>query len=320
MRKGQKKTEMIEESQVWQKLGLVFSPDQGPQWMKSHAQVPTPLICDDFVRVYFATRPEPTISLTSFVDLDINDLTKVVYIHPEPILELGNPGAFDEHGIMPSCAVREGNKVYLYYSGWQRGTTVPYTNSTGLAVSKDGGRTFQKVSEGPILTKNLYDPYSATSPCVLHDHKKWHMWYCSGVNWIKVVNKYEHTYDVKYAHSKDGILWNPTGESSIVQTSSEEAITRPWVLNVNGLKKMWFCTRGSRNFREGSEAYSIGYAQYINDTWIRQNQKIKNYETEQNWDSNTMAYPALYFANDNLIMLYNGNNFGKDGFGAAMLL
>ena len=196
---------MAEKMQKWEKVGLIFSPSQGPAWMKTHAQVPTPLVLDDKVRVYFATRPEPNLSMTSFVDLDINDPTKVIYVHQSPILELGSPGTFDEHGIMPSCALKVGGKVYLYYSGWQRGTTVPYTNSTGLAISEDDGVTFKKISKGPILGKNIHDPYSATSPCVVINEDKWHMWYCSGVDWVKVGNKFEHTYDIKYAYSDDGI-------------------------------------------------------------------------------------------------------------------
>src|SRR5688572_2499175 len=110
----------------WVKKGLVFSPKNEGGWMKSHAQVPTPLVCDNFVRVYFSSRPEPTVSLTSFVDLDISDPTKVLRICEKPILPLGKPGTFDEHGIMPSCAVRHGDAVYLYYSGWSRSTSVPY--------------------------------------------------------------------------------------------------------------------------------------------------------------------------------------------------
>ncbi len=42
------------------------------------------------------------ITLTSFCDLDLNDLSNVLYIHDKPILELGDPGTFDQYGIMPS--------------------------------------------------------------------------------------------------------------------------------------------------------------------------------------------------------------------------
>ena len=107
----------------WRKLGLVFSPDQGAPWMRTHAQVPTPLLCGGFIRVYFSARPERSLSLTSYVDLDAADPTRILKVCPEPILQPGPPGTFDEHGIMPSAVVRDGSRVYLFYSGWSRGSS-----------------------------------------------------------------------------------------------------------------------------------------------------------------------------------------------------
>ena len=119
----------------WQKRGLIFSPNDESGWMKTHAQVPTPLVGEGFIRVYFSSRPERCLSLTTFVDLDIDDPAQVIRINPKPLLQLGKPGTFDEHGIMPSCAIKNGKTVLLYYSGWSRAASVPYTNSTGLAIS-----------------------------------------------------------------------------------------------------------------------------------------------------------------------------------------
>ena len=132
-------------------------------------------------------------------------------LNQKPILELGKPGTFDEHGIMPSCAIIYDDRVLLYYSGWSRSVSVPYTNATGLAISEDGGETFRKISEGPILAKSIADPYSATSPVVLRKDNTWHMWYCSGTGWLRVRGKYEHVYDIKYAGSRDGVHWQSEG-------------------------------------------------------------------------------------------------------------
>ena len=92
--------------------------------MKTHAQVPTPLVGEGFIRVYFSSRPERSLSLTTFVDLDADDPAKILRVNPTPILELGKPGTFDEHGIMPSCAIKSGGTVFLYYSGWSRAVSV----------------------------------------------------------------------------------------------------------------------------------------------------------------------------------------------------
>jgi len=303
----------------WQKRGLIFSPNRNDSWIRSHAQVPTPLLCEEFIRVYFASRPEQQQSLTTFVDLDIDDPTKILHINPKPILDLGKPGTFDEHGIMPSYAVKENAIVYLYYSGWSRAVSVPYTNSTGLAISEDGGETFRKVSEGPILGKGLHDPYSATSPCVLKDGEVWHMWYCSGIGWVEIEGKYEHIYDIKYAQSADAVHWLTFDNSVIKQKTEFEAITRPYVVKSEDGFHMWFCYRGSRNFRDGADAYRIGYA-YSKDlqNWYRNDVEAGINVSDSGWDSKMVAYPAVIKINDREIMFYNGNGFGIDGFGYAV--
>jgi predicted GH43/DUF377 family glycosyl hydrolase len=304
----------------WQKHGLILSPNGAGGWMKSHAQVPTPLVCDGFIRVYFAARPEPNLSLTTFVDLDIEDPGRILLLNPTPILELGKPGTFDEHGIMPSCAIRNGSKVFLYYSGWSRCASVPYTNSTGLAASDDGGQTFRKISDGPILAKSFHDPFSATSPVVLKEGDLWHMWYCSGTSWLDIAGKYEHTYDIKYACSHDGIVWTPSAGPVIPQRTGDEAITRPYVVKNRDGYHMWFCYRGSHSFRDGEEAYRIGYAHSTDlRQWRREDERAGIDTSESGWDSRMVAYAAVVTVNGRTIMFYNGNGFGVDGFGYATL-
>ena len=289
--------------------------------MKTHAQVPTPLVGDGFIRVYFSSRPEPGLSLTTFVDLDLDDPHRILRLNSNPILECGKPGTFDEHGIMPSCAVRHGRQVYLYYSGWSRGVSVPYTNSTGLAISEDGGQTFTRVSEGPILAKSCHDPFSATSPVVLKEGDDWHMWYCAGTGWLEIAGKYEHTYDIKYAYSNDGVAWTTSANPAISQNSPEEALTRPYVLPDADGYHMWFCFRGSRSFRDGEESYRIGYA-HSRDLhhWQRNDSAAGIATSETGWDSKMIAYPAVVTTEKRTIMFYNGNSFGVAGFGYAELV
>jgi len=303
----------------WQKQGLIFSPAGEGGWMKSHAQVPTPLLCGGVIRVYFSSRPEPTLSQTVFVDLDIDEPHRILRVNSTPILDLGGPGTFDEHGIMPSCAIKDEGRVFLYYSGWLRGVSVPYINSTGLAISEDGGETFRKAGAGPILGRSLCDPYSATSPCVLKDGGVWHMWYCSGTSWLKIAGKYEHTYDIKYARSADGIVWIPSPKPAIGQQSEHEAITRPYVLKAGAGYHMWFCFRGSYAFRDGPDSYRMGYA-YSEDLqhWERNDDAAGLAPSNAGWDSTMVAYPAVIAVKNRTLMFYNGNGFGAGGFGYAI--
>lgn len=304
----------------WIKMGIIEGLLENIGWAKSHAQVPTLLLKEDRVRLYFATRPQQNMTLTTFCDLDLNDLTRIIYIHDKPVLELGSPGTFDQHGIMPSSIIEKDGKTYLYYSGWCRSVGVPYNNYTGLAVSEDGGMTFKKAFQGPVLDRTVVELYSATSPCV-HFDGKWHMWYCSGTHWHQIEGKQEHTYDLKYADSEDGLKWRQYNRAVIRQKDPFEAITKPTVINLDGTYHMWYCYRGTINFRgSGDAAYKIGYA--VSDDmvdWKRKDTEAGISVSESGWDDTMIAYPAVIKVNNEHYLFYNGNSFGKEGVGIAKL-
>jgi hypothetical protein len=304
----------------WLKKGKIFSVDGNFGWMNSHAQIPTVLLLEDRLRVYFSSRKVQSESKTTFLDLDIKNPKNILYIHNIPILDNGKAGSFDEHGIMPAAVILHDKKVFLYYSGWSQKSSVPYSNLTGLAISEDSGISFKKISEGPVLGLSIYEPYSATSPYVFFKDDLFHMFYCSGTNWIKKSNKYEHIYDVKYAFSSDGINFVQDGKSLITKKNFNEAITRPVVFKRKETYHMWFCYRGSDDFRDGKDAYRIGYA-YSEDLkdWQRKDDKAEIDLGIDGWDSKMIAYPYIIQTPYGTYMFYNGNGFGKSGFGYAVL-
>jgi sucrose-6-phosphate hydrolase SacC (GH32 family) len=304
----------------WEKKGLLFKPEGQCGIINSYAQVPTLLVKEKVVRVYFSYRPEKGFSLTTYLDLNIDNLSEVLYIHSEPILGVGEPGTFDEHGIMPSSVIEKDGIVYLYYSGWQRSASVPYNNYTGLAVSEDGGNTFKKKFKGPVLDRTPFELFSATSPLVLFIDGKWHCWYSSGTNWHKINDKFEHTYDIKYASSTDGKNWLQPNQIAIKQRNEFEALTRPTILYLDNCYHMWYSYRGSHEFRTSGDSYKIGYAtssDLIN--WTRKDEESGIELSEEGWDSKMMAYPSVLKIKDKIIMVYNGNDFGAGGFGYAEL-
>lgn len=304
----------------WFKKGRIFNVSKNFGWMNSHAQIPTVLVLDDRLRIYFATRPRPKESLTSFIDVDIQDPSKVLYIHDKPILELGRPGMFDEHGIMPSCVCREQDQVWLYYGGWSRRTSIPYSNWTGLAVSEDGGNTFRKAYPGPIIDRTPQETLSATAAFVLKMQDKWHMWYASGIDWIEVAGKHEEHYVIKHGQSSDGITWLRDGRKLLPSRRKYEPVHRPSVIELNGSYHMWFCHRGIEDFRDGTSSYRIGYA-HSRDLrqWERRDDLAGIEPSEEGWDSKMIAYPYVVRTSDCVLLFYNGNGFGTSGFGYAVL-
>lgn len=305
---------------TWIRKGFVYGPSREASWMNSHAQIPTALLLADRIRVYITVRPEQKVSLTTFVDLDIDDPKKVLYVNKEPILPLGGPGTFDEFGIMPSAVLRVGQEIWLYTIGWQRGQTVPYLNAIGLVISQDDGNTFKRPFTGPVLDRTPYEPYSTMSPCILRDGPMWHMWYGSGVDWVQKQGKFEPIYYIKYASSKDGLNWDRPNICCIPAQTAGEASTRPAVFFDKGTYRMWFSYRGSDDFRGGKDSYRFGYAQSQDGkAWHRDDTGIGiDFGAPGEWDSNMMAYPNILDTPSGRYLFYNGNDFGQQGFGYAV--
>ena len=305
---------------AWKKLGLIFDlTKHNIPWLKSHAMVPTPLVIHDRIRVYFSGRDANGVSRISFVDVQRDDPSRIIYIHDRPILSVGKLGTCDDSGSIATCAVRAGHQVYLYYTAYNRRVTVPYSNSIGLAVSNDEGRSFERMYDGPILDRNCTEPYFVISPWVLCEDGRWHMWYASATGWLLVEGRPESLYHIKYATSEDGVLWHRDNVSCILPLAPEEANARPTVVKEADGYRMWFCYRGSHEFRDGPDSYRIGFAEANTpEEWTRCDAKAGISCGTNEWDSRMQAYPAVIDVDGNRYMFYNGNGFGVQGFGCAI--
>ena len=298
----------------WIKKGLIFEPKSNFDWMVTHAAVPiADKIEGDLYRIYFATRDSDNRSHTAYIEMDIKNPKNILSISENPILKPGALGTFDDSGAMPSWIVDYESKKYMYYIGWNLGVTVPFRNSIGLAISHDGGSTFNKYSEGPILDRNFSEPHFVASSCVIIENGIWKMWYLSCVKWIMENDNSKHYYHIKYAESKDGINWVRTGVVCIdFKSEGEYAISRPCVIKEDGIYKMWYSYRG--------ESYRIGYAESTNGIhWVRKDEEVGIDVSESGWDSEMMEYPFVFEHKGKKYMLYNGNGYGKTGVGYAIL-
>ena len=76
------------------------------------------------------------------------------------------------------------------------------------------------------------------------------------------------------------------------------------------------------HFRKNPErGYRIGYA--VSDdlhSWIRKDQEAGIEYSSEGWDSQMMHYPHVFNLDNKWYMLYNGNDFGRYGFGLAELV
>lgn len=314
----------------WRKLGKIFDPIKYTLANDCHefAQSPQTLVFDDFVRIYFSTRSKDKtgkyLSHISFVDFD-KSFKKVIKLSTNTIIPLGNLGCFDEHGIFPINVVKTKDRILAYTTGWNRRVSVSNDASIGLAISDDNGYTFKKVGEGPVLTASLNEPFLVADAFVAIFGDVYHMWYIYGSKWITDLTEPDpqRVYKIVYAKSRDGISWEREGKHIIADRLNEnECQALPTVIFYNNEYHMFFCYREAIGFRKIKEkGYRIGYA-HSKDlrNWIRDDTLAGVDVSTDGWDSDMLCYPHVFHCGDEIYMLYNGNEFGRFGFGLAILL
>lgn len=311
--------------QQWQKRGLIYQAAGRNGFDHSHCHKPTPLLLDDeTIRVYFGTRDVQGKTRTTFVDLNRHDPSKVVYVHDQPVLDLGKIGAFDDSGANVCSVLRVGDLVYMYFIGWNPSTTVHTRNAIGLAISRDGGWTFERAYDGAVLDRTKSEPYYTGAIDVMRSADgSFKTWYTSGSEWKLIGNKPEIFYHIKYAESDDGIDWVREDVTCIPPMHEFEATARPSVVVQDGRYRMWYSRRDLREFRKNPRmGYRGGYAESLDGIrWIRMDEQLDLCcsANEQEWDSHAIAYPYVVRDGEQYILFYNGNGFGKTGFGWASL-
>lgn len=303
---------------IWKKIQQVFSPDNNYDWMVSHAANPVPYILDkknQIVRVFFTCRNINNLSHIGFVDVDFSDNYKIINISAQPVIKPGEAGLFDDSGTAMGCLVEKNNVLYLFYLGWNLKVTVPWLNTIGLAKASSIDGTFQKCSLAPLMDRSNEDPYSISYPSVLWDEGKYKMWYGSNLSWGKDQSEMQHV--IKYAESNDLINWIRTNQIHIpLIHKNEYALSKPWVTKSEEGFKMWYSYRANENV----ETYRIGYAESADaKTWVRMDDKAGITVSSSGWDSDMICYPSVFTLNGKTYMLYNGNGYGKTGFGIAQL-
>jgi sucrose-6-phosphate hydrolase SacC (GH32 family) len=317
---------------IWHKLGRIFNPERHtlPNGCVQFAQSPQALVFDDFVRIYFSTRgPRDAAgkytSQVAFVDMEKN-LRDCIRVSDRTVMPLGEPGCFDEHGIFPINVVRDKDRILAYTTGWNRRQSVSVDTAVGLAVSTDQGMTFQRVGQGPVLAASLHEPFLVGDAFVRLFDGVWHMWYIFGTRWAHYATENteaERTYKIGHATSADGIAWQKDEARQIIsdRLGPDESQALPTVIRIGTRYHMFFCYRESFDFRHAAgRGYRIGHAWSDDlEDWTRDDEDPSLTGTCGEWDSDMQCYPHVFECDGKVYLLYNGNDFGRGGFGLAEL-
>lgn len=312
---------------IWDNQGLILSPGDLPFGEGLYCQAPHGVQFDGFVRVYFTTRlrdgPRNFRSFPAYAEFK-SDFSNVLNFSTFPIMPSGPLGNFDEHGVFPfQPFLSSTGQVMATTTGWSRRQSVAAESAIGLAISHDGGLSFDRAGVGPMLSALHDEPFLIADGYIIESDGKYHLFYISGKKWLERGGLTERVYKIRHATSNDLVVWTRTKRDLIEDLLGEdECQALPTVVKYKEGWLMAFCYRHAFDFRTNHKnSYKIGWATSKDLLhWKRDDDEHLITAHKSNWDSEMQAYPNLFTNEEGSFLLYNGNNFGIGGFGVARLV
>ena len=176
-----------------------------------------------------------------------------------------------------------------------------------------------------MLSANLKEPFLVADGCVTKTEAGYAMHYIFGTSWLSDPQSEvpERVYKIGVATSVDLISWRRTSEAIISNVlGREECQAYPAVFDRDGQHHMIFAFRSHVDFRQNPRrAYRLGHAtsdDLVN--WSRDDGLGGVDFPREDWDQGMRCYPSVFQMDGRLYLLYNGNDFGKRGFGLAQLV
>jgi len=298
----------------WIKKGILFNPSSQIKWAVNSALQPTPLVINEnLVRMYCGMRDAEGISRVGFVEIARQDDKLIVTkVSDEPVLSIGKPGTFDDNGVVPSAIVQRGSEIFMYYAGYQIVKNVRFLVLGGLAISNDGGLTFKRYKNTPVLERTDNEFLFRVVHTVLFDKEKWCAWYGGGSHFQVEGEKSFPVYDIRYMESDDGIKFPDQGSVVLQNETKEYRVGRPFVIKSREQYLMFF------GASTPDIPYRLAYAT-SNDGKNWERKKIDIPYASGDFDSDMSAYPSIVELQGRTYLIYNGNEYGKYGFGYAEL-
>ena len=295
----------------------MYCADGEHTWARSHAYCPTAFVRadHDHVRVLCAFLDADRVGRCGWVDVDAGCPNRVIAVSSKPVLDVGRPGTFDEHGVTPLSIVRlDSGRLRLYYAGWQRAVGVRYTLFTGAAESNDDGASFWRISETPLLDRADGELHMRTGALVVHSGNRWRMWYAGGSEWVGSGANAKPRYSLRHVASDDGVNWPRTGMVCLEPAPDELGFGRPCVLQSDAQLQMWYSRRSLAG------GYDLGYATSTDGLRWHRHDSLAGVQRGPAgaWDGEMLGLSCMLETRSDMLLFYNGNGYGATGFGVAI--
>ena len=300
----------------WRKLGRVFEAAMTHGY--THGSHPCALhLKGDTFLLAFTCRDANRRSHIFLAHAEISGDDFRFLGQPTLALSPGPTGAFDCDGTISVCFVQNEGRIYLYYVGWQNLPDAIWTVGTGRLIVDAEALTLTREFPGPVFGQDKHNPLFVGATAFHVDAGFWQTWYNSGIIWERRGSGWFHRYGIHYGWSKDGVDWvSQPGLCIPFRDEHEYAFGRPTVYVAGGTYFMWFACRATKEI----DAYRMGFATSRDGiTWDRDDTLAGIDVSPGAWDGEMICYPYVIEHRGRMYMLYNGNGYGRTGFGLAIL-
>lgn len=296
---------------AWTPLGRIMQATGGALG-RSHAMLPTPLLMDDRLRVFFAMCDADLRGRTFFADLSLEFPHPVMSVEERPVFDLGPAGAFDCDGVNPLQVLRRGDRLLMLYVGWRRDVDgAPYTLFTGLAESRDEGLSFERL-RAPLLPPSPAERWFRTAAFAWPEGEEWRLLYIAGGRFIPGPGKALPIYSLKAARSPALEAWPAEGEELLAPDAGagELGYGRPAVWRDGAEETLLI----SRRTMDGYELLQTPLAGALKG---QADFRPVLTHPREDWERQMTCFGMPVRMGDRELLFYNGDGFGRSGFGAA---
>ena len=225
--------------------------------------------------------------------------------HPDnPIIEPGEPGAWDDGGHYVNDVVFDGSTYHMWFAGLEASG---YWWHIGHATSSDGVEWAMDPAN-PVLRSGEpgeWDDWGLSGVAVIHDGTQFHMWY---TGWHGDVT--DNSFRAGYATSPDGSVWTKYSGNPVMEVgppgSWDDAGVSPAAVMVEGdTYRMWY--EGAHGDGILGET-RIGYAESSDGVhWTKRLEPVLELGTYPGtWDPQTVGNFDVVFDGATYHIWYTG--------------
>jgi predicted GH43/DUF377 family glycosyl hydrolase len=214
-------------------------------------------------------------------------------IFPEPVIDVGGPGSWDERHALDPAAVLVAGRVFLYYTG----SSARADRAVCLAVSDDGLH-FQKYEQNPVIVGG--------GPEVVFRDGTFYLFF-----WKQVPGR--KGFQIHFATSADGYHYTEPAQSLALPVGPEGSwdsytVETPRIFSEGGLSYMVYC--GSD--RNKDYPFSAGLATSPDLVhWTKYSgSPIFSRGDEGQWDEGAIWFTTVEKINGRYYMWYEGYGGG----------